>query len=382
MTCVAMITTMLLVLAAGVQSSDSNQSSQGNDFVTVAMGTTEIKSFISTLNASGVLTDLYLPGEYTVLAPNDEAFANATLPTNATDLAKLMRYHIIHGKHAMSALNGTFPTMDDGNEVSTNPISVLGLTVVAVNDANIVDGDHYFDYGVIQILSKVLDPAGGPAAAPESSNSTSSPSDSPAGQQGFDTSSAPDDQPASSAPSQDQGQAGDSGDPSAGEQDPQGQPPDNSDQTSDDLPQQQDALTQTTQAPSYFATEPSQAAPIFQAQAPSASDGSLYQQAPASYDRSPYQQQPLFPDRQPQGNYYTGQGALQQTYPAARSAYFRNPRPYMPFSRQQQQQPQQRQQPPGTHQLPLLGASSMSPTQFAPGASSYRRNPLQMSPVY
>lgn len=68
--------------------------------------------------------------------------------------ATILRYHIVKGKLSQDNLNGTLESLD-GTVIITNPIKVGELRVVTINEANIVDGDHWFNKGVIHVISKV-----------------------------------------------------------------------------------------------------------------------------------------------------------------------------------------------------------------------------------
>jgi hypothetical protein len=63
----------------------------------------------------------------------------------------------VKGNVTLDHLNGTLEGID-GNTIVTEPIQVADERVIAINDAYVVDGDHFFDEGVIHVVSKVNPP--------------------------------------------------------------------------------------------------------------------------------------------------------------------------------------------------------------------------------
>src|SRR5689334_22412726 len=121
----------------------------GASLTDVASGTGKLGTFIAKLKSAGVLPTIS-NGTFTIFAPQDSAFQNATMPSNKTMLARQLRYHVAPGNLSVSQLNGTLTTLQ-GDSVAVEPITIDGETMVAVNDAYITEGDQYYDNGVIHI---------------------------------------------------------------------------------------------------------------------------------------------------------------------------------------------------------------------------------------
>ncbi len=122
------------------------------------------KTLAQALTAAGLLDTLKGKGPFTVFAPTDEAFKNlpaGTLtdllkPENKTQLANILKYHVVSGKVMSSDIKaGNVPTV--AGESLT--IAIKGQNVM-VNEATVTKADIAADNGVIHVIDKVLLPEG------------------------------------------------------------------------------------------------------------------------------------------------------------------------------------------------------------------------------
>jgi transforming growth factor-beta-induced protein len=165
-------TSLVLLLAANVQAA--------SNIVDTAVAA-NFTILAEALTKANLVTTLKGTGPFTVFAPTDAAFA-AALTTlnitkaqllNRTDLAAILKYHVVSGSVNSTALtNGMTPATVQGSNLT---IGINGSTV-SVNTAKVTSADVMCSNGVIHIIDKVLlPPTPAPTLAP-----TPSPAPTPA----------------------------------------------------------------------------------------------------------------------------------------------------------------------------------------------------------
>jgi uncharacterized surface protein with fasciclin (FAS1) repeats len=115
----------------------------------------------SLLNKTNITTYLNGPGNYTLFAPDNAAFAKlnpstlADLQNNTTELTSVLEYHIISAKLLSSNFtdSGTLRTFND----LSLPYSVNGTTI-QVGNATVTKADINATNGVIHVINGVLIP--------------------------------------------------------------------------------------------------------------------------------------------------------------------------------------------------------------------------------
>ncbi len=123
------------------------------------------KNLFSAIQAAELIDKLREPGPFTVLAPEDYAFA--TLPSGTMEelmkdsvkLRAFVLYHIIEGKltaEDMSKMNSAVTLQ--GQEVMIDAHQWHLHVNPKINGANVTSRDNLVDNGVIHILDKVLMP--------------------------------------------------------------------------------------------------------------------------------------------------------------------------------------------------------------------------------
>lgn len=135
------------------------------DIVDTAVAAGTFKTLVAAVQAAGLVDTLKSDGPFTVLAPNDDAFAKLpagtveTLlkPENRDKLVAILTYHVIPSK-AMAAdvvkLDGKKVKTVEGSEVS---IKVVNGTVM-VDKAKVIKTDIQTTNGVIHVIDTVIMP--------------------------------------------------------------------------------------------------------------------------------------------------------------------------------------------------------------------------------
>jgi transforming growth factor-beta-induced protein len=122
-------------------------------------------TLLAAVEAAGLTDTLLGPGPFTVLAPNDDAFA--TLPegtvqallddaaNDGTQLADILTLHVINGSVLSTDLmNGPVETLNGTLTVNTD--NGVVFTTAAENTATVIAADITASNGVIHVIDKVL----------------------------------------------------------------------------------------------------------------------------------------------------------------------------------------------------------------------------------
>jgi uncharacterized surface protein with fasciclin (FAS1) repeats len=119
---------------------------------------------IEVIRESGLMRTLQQTGDYTILAPTDEAFAKLPpgrldwllLPQNRNRLIQFVQYHIIKGRISQQQLLDT-----NGTVISYSglPLTIRGVDhKVVINDANVIKSNTTAFNGNIIWIDNILDP--------------------------------------------------------------------------------------------------------------------------------------------------------------------------------------------------------------------------------
>ncbi len=136
--------------------------------VTDILGTREDLSILLAAVEAAGLGDALNGGEFTIFAPNDQAFINllALLDTSAdalladTDtLTTVLQYHVVEGNFFAEDVLGLdgegVPTLLEGNEIG---IDIVGETVVLNNVVEVIEVDIEAGGSVVHVINDVLLP--------------------------------------------------------------------------------------------------------------------------------------------------------------------------------------------------------------------------------
>jgi uncharacterized surface protein with fasciclin (FAS1) repeats len=142
------------------------------DIAETAMARPELKTFVSALQAAGMVDVFKGKGPFTVFAPNDEAFAKipkADLDALLADKAKLtsvLNNHVAAAKYNETKLM----KMKDLKTVDGQTLTLMPMEkTLKVGNAQVVKGNIRCSNGVIHIVDTVLMPTPGtaPTTAPK-----------------------------------------------------------------------------------------------------------------------------------------------------------------------------------------------------------------------
>ena len=154
---------------------------------TIAAGVTAESQFMAAAKAAGLDQTLAGPGPYTVLVPEDAAFAAAPAgtfeakPENRARLTGVLTNMILPGTvlaadidKAIEAGNGkaVLATMGGGTVTATKEDGKIVLTDAAGTKATVTQADEQFSNGVVHRVSAVLMPSQQQAAGAEGSKTT------------------------------------------------------------------------------------------------------------------------------------------------------------------------------------------------------------------
>ncbi len=124
----------------------------------IATQTEGFSTLVAAVQAAGLVETLKGPGPFTVLAPNDEAFAKLppgtvqTLVQNPPQLARILKFHVVPGKYTQAQL------IELGTAISAEgaPIPISGKDGFEVKNATVLAADIEADNGIIHVLDTVI----------------------------------------------------------------------------------------------------------------------------------------------------------------------------------------------------------------------------------
>ena len=147
-------------------SGGGDEGSDGASIVDIASGDENFSTLVSAIQAAGLVDALNGPGPFTVLAPNNDAFATLPdgtldmllLPENQELLVSILTYHVLPGRGVLSEELISGPITMLNGEVANVIVNDDGS--VMINDANVITSDIVASNGVIHVIDKVLLPPG------------------------------------------------------------------------------------------------------------------------------------------------------------------------------------------------------------------------------
>lgn len=133
-----------------------------NNIVDIANSAGQFGTLLAAAKAAG-LADTLMSGEFTVLAPTDDAFAklphgtvqNLLKPENREQLRSILLYHVIPGRvYADQAITAARADTAQGQAVNF----AINKGRLQVNGANVIDTDITASNGVIHVIDRVILP--------------------------------------------------------------------------------------------------------------------------------------------------------------------------------------------------------------------------------
>jgi hypothetical protein len=152
--------------------------------VELAAATKDLSTLVAALKAGDLVKTLSAPGQWTVFAPTNEAFAalpanvlSALLkPENKGQLVKVLSYHLAFPEvHSDQLKDGEKILMQEGDNVT---VSLSGKSV-KINNATVTSADNQASNGVVHIIDQVLLYPGFAPPAPPVPPATPAPSPAP-----------------------------------------------------------------------------------------------------------------------------------------------------------------------------------------------------------
>ena len=147
----------------------SGDPGNGQNLVQIAGGNTDLDTFVTALQASGLTSAFEGTDQFTIFAPSNAAFAalgdeltRLTQPENQDELADILRYHVIEGRRLSTALqtNANQSTLLESRTIAITVGNDGSVTIgdSTDEDANVETPNLEASNGVIHIIDKVLIP--------------------------------------------------------------------------------------------------------------------------------------------------------------------------------------------------------------------------------
>lgn len=161
----AIVLTLALVTAAGCGSMHPRSAASNQTIADVAMSTGMHNTLVAALKSAGLADMMMQPGEYTVFAPTDAAFAKLPAgtvdmlmrPENRDKLRALLQYHVVPGRVMASQVM----KMDNARTVSNQNLKIMMMgDQVMIGDAHVVKADVMANNGIVHVIDTVLMPPG------------------------------------------------------------------------------------------------------------------------------------------------------------------------------------------------------------------------------
>ena len=135
---------------------------QANDIVAIAASAGDFTTFVTAIEAAGLMEKFHGKGPFTVFAPTDAAFAKLPAgtvedllePANRAKLAGMLACHVVPGKIMAADVKTMKATNVSGQDLSLK----VENGVVTVDDAKVVKADLVAANGVIHGIDAVLIP--------------------------------------------------------------------------------------------------------------------------------------------------------------------------------------------------------------------------------
>lgn len=132
-----------------------------SDIIDTAIAAGSFNTLVTAVKAAGLVETLKGKGPFTLLAPNDAAFAK--LPEGTVEgllkdiptLKKVLTYHVISGK----VMAEDIAKIKSAKTVEGSEVKIDTTTGVKINNATVSTADLVTDNGVIHVIDTVLMPA-------------------------------------------------------------------------------------------------------------------------------------------------------------------------------------------------------------------------------
>ncbi len=126
--------------------------------VDIAVNTDGFSTLVAAVQAAGLVETLAGEGDFTVFAPNDDAFAKLppgtvqTLVQNPPQLARILTYHVAAGRLTKDDLI----KLGEVRSIEGSPIPINGEDNFEVKNATVLAADIEADNGIIHVIDNVI----------------------------------------------------------------------------------------------------------------------------------------------------------------------------------------------------------------------------------
>jgi uncharacterized surface protein with fasciclin (FAS1) repeats len=130
------------------------------DIIQTAIDAGTFTNLVAAVKAAGLVDTLNGPGPFTVLAPNDNAFAKHTkeemekLLADKSLLTSILTYHVIAGKF----MSTDVAKLKSAKTVNGKEVKISVNGGVKIDDAKVISADIECSNGVIHVIDTVLMP--------------------------------------------------------------------------------------------------------------------------------------------------------------------------------------------------------------------------------
>ncbi|ANV83072.1 hypothetical protein AWQ21_00890 [Picosynechococcus sp. PCC 7003] len=126
--------------------------------VDIAVNNEGFSTLVAAVQAAGLVETLAGEGDFTVFAPNDDAFAKLppgtvqTLVQNPPQLARILTYHVAAGRLTKDDLI----KLGEVKSIEGSPIPINGEDNFEVKNATVLAADIEADNGIIHVIDNVI----------------------------------------------------------------------------------------------------------------------------------------------------------------------------------------------------------------------------------
>jgi uncharacterized surface protein with fasciclin (FAS1) repeats len=124
----------------------------------IAAGSDDFTTLVSLLDQAGLVSTFAAPGNYTVFAPTNDAFAAlGDINLSASEIEAILLYHVVNDTLVRDqiATDDLIPTMSDGRPLFVNRD---GPIVIDISGAKVLVWDIMASNGIIHVIDSVMIP--------------------------------------------------------------------------------------------------------------------------------------------------------------------------------------------------------------------------------
>ena len=143
---------------AATQADDTTGDTSSKTIAEIAVEAGNFTSLVGALQATGLVTTFAMPGNYTVFAPTDDAFAAlGDVNLSQDELKAILLYHVVNDRLTRDQLatDDLVPTLSGGRPLFINR---SGGQILDISGAKLVVTDIQASNGIIHVIDRVMIP--------------------------------------------------------------------------------------------------------------------------------------------------------------------------------------------------------------------------------